>query len=87
MSTARYLDDCRDGYELVIYRDDQGDVYVSVLLEGHKIGPTVRFCASGGADHVPGLLSALYKLHAILAEPAEDRRARERAAFAREDTP
>lgn len=60
MSEARYRDDMREGYELVIYLDDQGDAYVSVLPEGDKIGPTVRLCASGGAASLaPGLLPAI----------------------------
>lgn len=57
---ARYRDDQREGYELVIYLDEQGDAYVSVLPEGHKIGPSVRLCASGGASSLaPGLLPAI----------------------------
>lgn len=56
---AVYTDDMRQGHELRILLDDQGDVYLSILPEGHKIGPTVRLCASGGADNVPGLLTAL----------------------------
>ncbi len=61
---ARYLDDMRDGHELVILLDDQGDVYVSVLPEGHRIGPTVRLCASGGAaERAPGLLQAMREAH------------------------
>lgn len=64
----RYPDDCRDGHDLLIARDDQGDVYVSVVREGNKIGPTVRLCASGGADHVPGLLTAMYAAHKALAD-------------------
>ncbi len=71
---ARYLDDCRDGNELRIFCDDQGDVYVSVLPEGHKIGPTVRLCASGGAaEAAPGLLSAMRAAFAAIRDTAAPR--------------
>ena len=39
---VRYRDDMREGNELAIYLDELGDVYISVLPVGHKIGPTVR---------------------------------------------
>lgn len=58
---ARYKDDDREGYELIIMRDEQGDLYISVLPEGHKIGPKVRLCASGGASsRCPRLRRALF---------------------------
>lgn len=60
MREARYRDDMREGLELRIQLDDQGDAYVSVLPVGHKIGPSVRLCASGGAASLaPGLLPAI----------------------------
>lgn len=66
---VRYEDDYRDGMELMIVLDDQGDVYVSVLPVGHKIGPTVRLCASGGAaEMAPGLLSAMRAAFKAIAE-------------------
>jgi len=50
----------REGNDLLIQLDDQGDAYVSVVPEGWKIGPTVRLCASGGASSMaPGLLPAI----------------------------
>lgn len=56
---VRYLDDMREGNMLAIRLDDQGDVYIAIRPEGHRMGPSVRLCASGGADHVTGLLPAM----------------------------
>jgi hypothetical protein len=61
MISATYPDDSREDplHELRISIDDQGDIYVQVLPEGHRFGPAVRLCASGGAEIVaPGLRAA-----------------------------
>lgn len=63
---AIYPDDMNEGCELRILQDDQGDIYVSVLPVGDRMGPSVRLCASGGADHVRGLLPALRAAHAAV---------------------
>jgi hypothetical protein len=71
---AEYVDDMRDGCKLVIHCDDQGDVYVSVILEGHRFGSCVRLCASGGAaSAAPGLLKAMRQAHDAIKAAAEGR--------------
>ena len=71
---AVYLDDCRDGNELAILADDQGDLYVSVRPEGQRVGPAVRLCASGGAvERAPGLLTALRMAWETIRAAAEGR--------------
>ena len=63
----RYLtDDCdQKRLELVVMPPmGNGDWYVSVLPEGHKIGPTVRVTTSGmrpGYEGVAGAVMALYR--------------------------
>lgn len=63
----RFLtDDCDlDEYELMVVdnRAGNGDWYISVLPKGHKIGPTVRICTSGGAARShPALPAAAERL-------------------------
>ena len=68
-SEGTYLDDSREEpvHELAIFRDDQGDIYVMVRPVGHKMGPSVRLCASGGAgEKNPRLLAAMREAHAAL---------------------
>ncbi|MHA2427432.1 MAG: hypothetical protein ACXADB_05345 [Candidatus Hermodarchaeia archaeon] len=61
VTVGRYEDDNREGYELVIDKDDQGDFYISVLPVGHVIGPVVRLTASGGcASANPALRQAIF---------------------------
>lgn len=66
----RYLTDDRDmreRHELVIMHASNGDWYVSVLPEGHAIGPTVRLCTSGGASsYAPGLTVAVSQAYRAL---------------------
>lgn len=63
----RYLaNDCdQERLELVVAPPNgNGDWYVSVLPEGHKIGPTIRITTSGvrpGYEGVSGAVMALYK--------------------------
>lgn len=70
---AFYLDDSRDEplHELMLLRDDQGDVYVGVWPSGHRTGPCVRLCSSGGADNVPGLLQAMRAAHDAIQAAAD----------------
>jgi hypothetical protein len=70
---ACYVDDARAEplHELAILCDDQGDVYVMVRPVGHRMGPAVRLCASGGADRAaPGLLQAMRAAHAAIRSAA-----------------
>lgn len=75
---VRYLTDDRDleePHELMIRFGGNGDWYVSVLPKGHRIGPAVRLCTSGGASRAaPGLCGAIADAFAILAasqQPAQ----------------
>lgn len=67
---VRYLTDDRDSqqrHELVLYQANNGDWYLMVVPEGHRFGPTVRFCTSGGASsRVPGLTTLLANIFALL---------------------
>lgn len=73
--SAEYLDDSREGFKLSLHLDDQGDVYVSVIPEGDRVGRAcVRLCASGGAGNVaPGLLKAMRQAHDAIKAAAEGR--------------
>jgi hypothetical protein len=73
---VHYLTDDRDSrerHELVIMQAGNGDWYVSVLPEKHRIGPTVRLCTSGGASsRVPGLVAAIASAYrALRGEPKQ----------------
>jgi hypothetical protein len=73
---VRYLTDDRDReerHELVIGQAPNGDWYISVLPEGHKHGPNVRLCTSGGASSAaPGLTIAVLRAYeAIKASKAK----------------
>ena len=69
---ARYLTDDRDvhpRHELVLSHAPNGDWYIMVVPEGDRLGPTVRFCTSGGAStHVPGLTVLVAKMFQLLAD-------------------
>ena len=68
--------------ELVVAPPDgNGDWYVSILPEGHKIGPTVRVPTSGARrehEHVASAVAGLY--YALGGEDPDEER-REMAAF------
>lgn len=73
----RYLTDDRDlkpRHELVVSRGGNSDWYVQVLPEGHRMGPGVRICTSGGAagSH-PALPLAVWHLYQALEAPERDR--------------
>lgn len=73
----RFLTDDRDHeerFELNIFPGGNGDWYVSVLPEGHRLGPTVRVSTSGGAARsVPGLGIAISRAYrAMLGEKMDD---------------
>lgn len=66
---VRYLTDDRDErhrHELMLELGGNGDWYLSVLPEGHRIGPAVRLSTSGGADRVPELTWAVARLYRAL---------------------
>lgn len=73
ITERRFLSDDADQdwgrYELVVHdgRAGNGDWYISVLPAGHKVGPTVRICTSGGAaaSH-PALPAAAHQLYKAL---------------------
>ena len=51
-------------YALTIYQAENGDWYIAVMPDGHKIGPNVRVCTSGGASHShPGMTTAVHRLY------------------------
>ncbi len=68
----RYLTDDRDyagdpepPHELVIFPAENGDWYVGVWPKGHRTGPAVRICTSGGAaracPELPVAISRAYR--------------------------
>ena len=64
-------------YALTIYQANNGDWYVSVMPDGHRIGPNVRICTSGGASHShPGLSNAIHKVYEAI-EAGRDRQPRQ----------
>lgn len=80
MSEARtYLtDDCdeeRVELRLLHAHSGNGDWYVSVLPEGHKIGPTVRVTTSGARRGQERVAAALAGLWRALGGEADDRSA------------
>ena len=59
--------DTEDRHKLVIQQGGNGDWYVSVLPENHRLGPTVRISTSGGAQFkVPGLGIAISRAYRAL---------------------
>lgn len=67
-----YVTDDRDEkspHELKIFLGGNGDWYVSVLPKGHRVGPAVRLCTSGGASSAaPGLTNAIADAYSALAD-------------------
>jgi hypothetical protein len=61
-------DDCdKSDLELSIFQGGNGDWYISILPEGHRIGPCVRISTSGGASaRVPGLTAAIAEVYQAL---------------------
>ncbi len=63
-----------DRHELHVGLGGNGDWYLSVLPEGHKLGPTVRISTSGGAEQrYPGIGVALADLYRVLGRQPIDR--------------
>lgn len=53
---------------LQVYQANNGDYYLAVLPDGHRIGPKVRVSTSGGASFKhPGITKAMRLLYEAIA--------------------
>ncbi len=72
MQVVERSGDMGQGTKLVLIRDSEGDVHVSVCAIGNRFGmDRIEFCTSG--SHSPKTTSALVKLFEAMKEDEESR--------------